>query len=90
MNWFDRFLMVLEIALLWRMFTLDRENHKSIQEFLKSRKDWYARRAILKQTGAGSDLTEITKTPVANEANPGSDIVTVMQESEEEQQSSNS
>lgn len=47
--WPDRLLMLLEIAILLWMLKTDSANHNAIQTFLKSRTDWYARRAQLKK-----------------------------------------
>lgn len=47
--WPDRLLMLLEIAILIYMVQLDRTNHRSIQTFLRSRTEWYSRRAQLKK-----------------------------------------
>ena len=82
MTWLDRFLMLLEIVMLWKMLRLDQANSQAIQRFLLEREKWYSRRAILKQTGAA----ENTKAP---ETNPGlsepNEIVTVLEESSNEQ-----
>ena len=56
--WPDRLLMLLEIAVLLYMVKLDRSNHQAIQEFLRSRTEWYARRAQMKkppETGQVAD-----------------------------------
>lgn len=47
--WPDRLLMLLEVLILLYMLKLDRANHQSIQQFLRSRTEWYSRRAQLKK-----------------------------------------
>jgi hypothetical protein len=97
MNWLDRLLMLLEILILLKMLKMDSLNSQAIQAFLKERTLWYQRRAHLKtipsqaaeapsaQTIAAEALLE-NENPPATEL--GGELLTVLQESENEQQES--
>jgi len=90
MTWLDRLLMLLEILILLKMLKMDTTNSQAIQKFLQSRTDWYERRARSLPTKATPTPSQVEslENKKAPEVDPvPSEIVTVMQESEEEQSS---
>lgn len=55
----DRLLLLIEILILLWMLKLDRQNHRSIQAFLKSRTEWYARRALQAQMKKAPEFIQV-------------------------------
>lgn len=92
MNWFDRVLLVIEVLVLLKMLQMDKANSKAIQRFLSEREKWYARRAHIKTMLQGtSDAAKNEKALQASAGEPilqnqvQNEIVTVLEESENEQ-----
>jgi hypothetical protein len=79
--WLDRILMILEVGILLWMLRVDTRNSRAIQEFLKQRELWYARRAQMK-TSSKTNPTATTAPTGAAEVN---ETVELLKESETEQ-----
>jgi len=81
--WFDRLLMILEVLVLLWMVRMDHRNSRAIQEFLKQRELWYARRAHQPKTTPTK--TNPTASTVSTTADEPSETVELLKESETEQ-----
>lgn len=86
----DRLLMLAELLILLRMLKADRINQTAISRLLEERTLWYQRRAHLKTTGMPTNIeasaSENKTTPEQSlGSREASEIVTVLEESEQEQ-----
>ena len=75
----DHVLLLLEILVLLYMLKLDRSNHEAIKVFLKSRTEWYARRARAQMQQAQMKKAPEPKVPLSDSEN---ETVAILSEDE--------